>query len=50
MKSNESETDMGKDHVKIVSQKIRETKLKAIKLSEEEKKHTDVKPPTLKKV
>ena len=48
MKTNESKTHKGKDHEKIVSQKIRETNFKAINLSEDERKHTEVKPSTLK--
>ena len=40
----------GKDHEKIVSLKIRETNLKAIKLSEDQWKHTEVKPSTLKTI
>ena len=47
MKTNESKTDKGEDHKKIFPQKIRETNLKAIKLNEDEKKHTEVKPATL---
>ena len=50
LKTNESKTDKGKDHEKIVSQKIRETNFKAIKLSEDEKKNTEVKPATLKNI
>ena len=41
MKTNESKTHKGKDHEKIVSLKIRETNFKAIKLSEDEWKHTE---------
>ena len=41
MKTNELKTDKGKDHEKIVSHKIRETNFIAIKLSEDEKKHTE---------
>ena len=50
MKTNESKTYKGKDHEKIVSLKIRETNFKAIKLSEDEWKHTEVKPSTLKTI
>ena len=47
MKTNESKTHKGKDHEKIVSLKKRETNFKAIKLREDEWKHTEVKPSTL---
>ena len=50
MKTNESKSHKGKDHEKIVSLKIRETKFRAIKLSEAEWKHTEVKPSTLKTI
>ena len=50
MKTNQSKTHKGKDHEKFVSLKIRETNFKAIKLSEDEWKHTEVKPSTLKNV
>ena len=50
MKTNESKTLKGKDHEKFVSLKIRETNFKAIKLSEDEWKHTEVKPSTLKNI
>ena len=50
MKTNESKTHKGKDHEKIVSLEIRETNFKAIKLSEDEWKHTEVKPSTLKTI
>ena len=48
MKTNESKTHKGKNHKKIVSLKIRETIFKAIKLSEDEWKHREVKPSTTK--
>ena len=50
MKTSESKTHKKKDHEKIVSLEIRETNVKAIKLSEDEWKHTEVKPSTLKNV
>ena len=50
MKTNEPKTHNGKDHEKFVSLKIRETKFKAIKLGEDEWKHTEVKPSTLKSI
>ena len=40
MKTNESKTHKGKNHEKIVPLKITETNFKAIKLSEDEWKHT----------
>ena len=48
MKTNESKTHKGKDHEKIISLQIREISFKAIKLSECEWIHTEVKPSTLK--
>ena len=49
-KTNESKTHKEKDHEKIVSLKMRETNFKAIKLSEDEWKHAEVKPSTLKTI
>ena len=48
MKTNESKTHKGKDREKIVSLKLGEISFKAIKLSEYEWIHTEVKPSTLK--
>ena len=50
MKTNESKTHKGNDHEKIVSLKIRETNFKAVKLSEDEWKQTEVKTSTLKNI
>ena len=50
MKTKESKTHKGKDHEKTVSLKIRETNFKTIKLNEDERKHTEVKPVTLKNI
>ena len=50
MKTNESKTDKRKDHEKIVSQKIRKTNFMAIKLCEDERKHTELKPATFKNI
>ena len=48
MKTNESKTHKGKDHEKTVPLKIRATNFKTINLNENERKHTEVKPATLK--
>ena len=50
MKTNESKTDNGKDHENFFSQKIKETNFKAIKLRDDERKHTEVKPTTPKSI
>ena len=50
MKTNESKTDKGKDYEKIVSLKIRKTYFKATKLSEVDRKHTEVKAATYKSI
>ena len=50
MKINESKTDNGRDQEKVVSMKISETNFKAPKLSDEERKHTEIKPRILRSV
>ena len=50
MKTDESKTDKAKQHEQIVSLKIRGTNFKATNLCEEGRKHTVVKPATLKSI
>ena len=50
MKTKELKTDKAKHLEEKVSLKIRETNFKATNLSEEERKHTEVKPATLESI
>ena len=49
-KTNESKTYKAKRHEEIVSLQIRESNFKTTNLCEEERKHTEVKPATLKSI